>query len=82
MGKVINLSENKPIPPKSETITHEGQRFTVTYDPNAPEHERWVWKLNYVVTYEYFGSQPTIETARQRAKRMITSLNQKEYFGE
>lgn len=82
MGKVINLQDSKPIPPKSESHEFAGQRFTITYDPNAPEHERWVWMLNYVVTYDYYGSQPTRDTARQRATRMINSLNRREDDGE
>jgi hypothetical protein len=81
MGKVIKLSD-KLIPPKSETFEHEGQHYSVTFDPNAPEHERWVWVLDYRVTYQYVGSCPTQATARQRANRYIRSLNAREEVGE
>jgi hypothetical protein len=79
MGKVIPLIT---IPPKSESIEHEGQRFTITYDPNAPEHQRWVWEVRYKVTYPFFGAQPTREAARQRAVRKINSLVAREEDGE
>lgn len=82
MGRVIKLSEAKPIQPKHETFNHEGQKYTVTYDPNAPEHQRWVWELHYVQTYQFFGSSPTLEAARQRANKRIRSLNAREDDGE
>ena len=63
MGKVIELSDVKIIPPKSEAYEHEGQRYKVTYDPNAPEHLRWVWELDYVRTYQFIGSSATLEAS-------------------
>lgn len=82
MRKVIKLSDGKMIPPKSETHEHAGQRYTVTYDPNAPEHERWVWHMDYVRTYPYFGSCPTLDAAQSRAMRRIVLLNKRVFDWE
>ena len=45
------MSERKAIPPKSQAFEHGGQRYTCTFDPNAPPNERWVWQVKYVRHY-------------------------------
>ena len=74
MGKVIPLPTKKLIPPKSETFEHAGQRYTCTYDPNAPPDKRWVWKVDYVCTFTYFGSSPSMENAAKAARLKIHKL--------
>ncbi len=75
MGKVVKLPERKPIPPKTITDTHAGQRYTCTFDPNAPKGEQWVWHVDYVRKYPYFGACPTAEAAASRARRLIHRMN-------
>lgn len=75
MGKVISLSTKKLIPPKRETFEHAGQRYTCMFDPNAPPGRQWVWLVDYVQTYRYFGSSPTMESAAKSARLQIHTLN-------
>lgn len=77
MGKVINMSDRKPIPPKSQTYEHGGQKYTCTFDKNAPAGQQWVWTLNYKRVYPYFGTAPTLEAASVKARRQIHSLNKR-----
>lgn len=74
MGKVI-LLPTKVIPPKSETYEHAGQRYTCTFDPNAPPDKRWVWRVDYVRIYPYYGSCATMEAAAVAARRRIHMSN-------
>jgi hypothetical protein len=71
------LADRKPIPPKSETHEHAGQRYSCTFDPNAPPGEQWVWKIRYIRTYLYFGSSPTMEAAAVKARLKIHNLNKR-----
>lgn len=85
MGKVIKLQSRKPIPPKSINDSHAGQRYTVTFDPNAPPGEQWVWIVDFTRTYRFIGACPTIEHATRDARRRIHRLvtrQQKEEEGE
>ena len=75
VGKVIHMSERKPIPPKSQTFEHGGQKYTCTFDPRAPKSEQWVWTVNYKRTYPYMGSAPTLESASVKARKQIHALN-------
>ena len=76
MGKVIFLS-TKTIPPKRETFEHAGQRYVCEYDPNAPPDRRWVWIVDYVRTYKYFGCSPTMEAAAIAARKQIHTQNKR-----
>lgn len=75
MSQVVYLAERKPIKPKSETFEHGGQKYTCTFDPNAPKHEQWVWTVNYTRVYAHFGACPTMEAAASRARRLIHAMN-------
>ena len=75
MGSVIYLTDKKPIPPKSETFEHAGQRYTCTFDPNAPKDQRWVWKVDYVRIYPQYGACPTMEAAARKARLHIHAMN-------
>ena len=75
MGKVIHMSERKPIPPKSQTFEHGGQKYTCTFDPRALPGSQWVWTVNYKRTYPYMGSAATMEAASVKARRQIHALN-------
>jgi len=77
MGKVILLPTKNRIPPKSETFEHAGQRYTCVFDPNAPPGERWVWLVDYVRTYRYYGSSPSLEAAAIAARKRIHMCNQR-----
>ena len=69
------MAEVTQIPtPKNETGMHRNQRYTLTYDPNAPVHERWVWQVDFVRTYKFFGACPTLDAAKSRALRRITLM--------
>lgn len=78
MAEVIKLAEQrkaKPVTPKSETFDHAGQRYTCRFDPNAPRGQQWVWCVDYVRTYHYSGSGPTMESVAAAARRKIHMLN-------
>ena len=78
MAVVINLAEQrkpKPIPPKTATFEHGGQRYTCRFDPNAVREKQWVWTVSYVRTYQYFGHASTMEGASANARRKIHKLN-------
>ena len=71
---VINLEERmKPIQPKTETRFHNGHRFHLTFDPNAPIGKQWVWRAIVTRTYEFVGEAATIQTAASQAKRRINT---------
>jgi hypothetical protein len=73
MGEIIKMSDHaKPIPPKVTIHEHGGQRYTITYDPVS---KRWVWIVNYVETYTYFGEANTAEAAAIAARRKIHNMN-------
>jgi hypothetical protein len=74
MAEVVYLTARKPIPPKSETFTHAGQKYTCTFDPNAPAHEKWVWQVEFTRTFRYFGNGPTMEYASKAARLKIHKL--------
>lgn len=69
------MADKKPIPPKSETFEHAGQKYTCTFDPNAPKNQQWVWKVDYVRTYPYFGASATMEAAAKKARLLIHNMN-------
>lgn len=73
------MADRKPIPPKSMTIDDAalGQRYTVTFDPNAPRGKQWVWLVDYVRTYRYFGTAHTAEGASVIARKKIQQLNKR-----
>lgn len=75
MAKVVYMAERKSISPKTETFDHGGQKYTCTFDPNAPKHQQWVWHVEYVRKYPYFGSCPTMEAAASKARKLIHSMN-------
>ena len=68
------MAEITPINPKAETGMHHNQRYTITYDPNAPAHERWVWQVDFTRTYKFFGACPTADAAKSRAFRRIMHM--------
>jgi hypothetical protein len=74
MAKVVYLTDRKPIPPKTITDTHAGQRYTCTYDPNAPPHERWVWVVHFKRTYQFYGACSTAEAATKQARKRIHTM--------
>ena len=78
LAEVINLAqkrEAKPIPPKTDTFEHAGQRYTCRFDSNAPPGQQWVWIVNYTRVYRYFGSGPTMEAVAAFARRKIHMMN-------
>jgi hypothetical protein len=70
--------KRKPIPPKTETHEHGGQRYTCRFDPNAPRDSQWVWTVSYVKTYPYLGRASTMEGAAASARRLIHRLNMRQ----
>lgn len=75
MGEVIRMTTSQRMPTKTISDREGDHRYTCTFDPNAPPHERWVWYVDYVRTYRYVGSSPTMEKAVKDARRKIHSLN-------
>lgn len=71
--------KRQPIKPKSESFEEGGQRYTCTYDPNAPKENRWVWEVHYTIVFRYFGSKPTMEAAASTARRKIHALNRMDH---
>lgn len=74
MVGVVYLSERKTIPPKTVTYVHKLQRFTCTFDPNAPPDQRWVWQVNFTQVYKFYGSAPSLEGAQKKARAQIEKL--------
>lgn len=82
MGKVVKLPVRKTVPPKTINDTHAGQRYTVTFDPNAPPHEQWVWVVEFVRTYRIIGAGPTAEAASVKARRRIHAMIKRQQVEE
>lgn len=79
MGIVINMNTvRRNNDTKRVTYEHGGQKYTCAFDPNAPTGEQWVWYVDYVTTYRYVGSAPTMEKAAGDARRKIHHLNKME----
>lgn len=77
MDNIIYMSDHKPssvVKPKSESRSYKGQRFTLIYQPNVPEPQRWAWHLKYTRVYEFTGSAATIEAAAKAAKRQVDTM--------
>lgn len=82
MGIVIQMAAPRNNPEtKRVSYEHAGQKYICTFDPNAPPGAQWVWHVDYVTTYRYIGSAPTMEKAAADARRKIHTLN-KEELGE
>lgn len=75
MAEVIHLPERKPIPPKQVTALHAGQRYTITFDPNAPLHERWMWRVDFTRVYSFIGACASIDLASRQARRRIDRMS-------
>lgn len=71
MTEVVQLQ----IKPKEVTHEYEGQKYTCTFDPNAPSESCWVWQVRYTQVYKLIGNAPTLALAITRAKRKIHSMN-------
>jgi hypothetical protein len=50
------------------------QRYTCTFDPNAPPHARWAWEVNFVRSFKYFGTAPSLPLADRHARKRIQQL--------
>ncbi len=74
---VVSLAEHRNtviVKPKIERRTHNGHRYILRFDPNAPPHIRWIWMVQYTRTYEYVGACDDIEKAARQAERKIREL--------
>lgn len=79
MAEIIKLATaGKGQATKTVTYEHGGQRYTCTYDRNAPIGQQWVWIVDYVVTYRYIGSAATMDKAASDARRKIHALNKRQ----
>jgi hypothetical protein len=74
MTKVVSLATDKGPKPKVINDTHAGQRYTVTFDPNAPVGQQWVWVVNYTRVYQFYGSGTTSDQAAARARVQIHKM--------
>ncbi len=74
MAEIIHMADVRPIPPKVVNSTHMHQRYTCTFDPNAPPHERWAWQVDFTRTYKHFGTAPSLPLADKRARKRIQEL--------
>ena len=77
MDNVIYMAEHKQgitVPPKSEARQYKGQRFTLLFKPTAPVLERWAWHVRFTRTYDFVGSEPTLEKAAKAAQKQIDSM--------
>lgn len=82
MTKVVYMADVHPIKPKSESYTHMNQRYTCTFDPNAPPHQQWVWQVDFVRTYKFFGSAPSLDGAQSRACMRIKQMTDRTHTAE
>lgn len=70
-----NMTQPHPhVPPKSESRMHRAHRYTVRFDPGAPEHMRWTWSVSYTRKYTFHGHAHTIDSAASAARRRIDEL--------
>ena len=74
MQKGVVLDVTGRVKPKEESDFYNGHRYILRFDPNGPEHERWVWKVNFTVVYPYVGASSSIDKARNAARRTIRRL--------
>ena len=75
MAEVLYMQAIKP-----NSVSHEymGQRCTISFDPNAPTGERWVWVMNYVRPIKMFGAAASLEAARKDVQKIITRMTNRE----
>jgi hypothetical protein len=79
MAEIIKLpTSNRGQATKTVTYEHGGQRYTCTFDKNAPADRQWVWHVDYVQTYRYVGSAATMDKAAVEARRKIHALNRRQ----
>ena len=63
------------IRPKQEDGIFNGQRYTLTYDRNAPRDKCWVWQVKYTVSYEFVGNAPDLPIAHRKARDKIREMD-------
>jgi hypothetical protein len=85
-GEVIYLADviarrAAEVRPKSEARTFHNQRYTLQFDPNAPEGQRWHWLVKFTRVFEYRGSAADITRADKAAKAKIAELETRERTG-
>jgi hypothetical protein len=68
---VIPMSVPSKVTPKSETRQHNGHYYHLTYDPNAPDGKKWVWRAVVTKKYVFVGDAATLDAASRGAKRKI-----------
>jgi hypothetical protein len=74
VAEIIRMADVRPIPPKVVSSIHMHQRYTCTFDPNAPPHARWAWEVNFVRSFKYFGTAPSLPLADRHARKRIQQL--------
>jgi hypothetical protein len=82
MADIISMSEHRVIPPKMVQGSHLHQRYTIVFDPNALPSERWVWQIDFVRTFKYYGSAATLTLAQRQACKRIQVLLNKQHRDE
>jgi hypothetical protein len=82
MVEVIYLSDRNVIPPKSITGSHLQQRFSCTFDPNAPIDKRWIWQVDFTRVYKFYGAAVSLARAQQQARKQISKLINAEHHAE
>lgn len=75
MAEVIRLSDRKPIKPKQIVDRDGPHKYTVTFDPNATLGNQWVWQVDYVRVYEFYGATSTQASAVKEARKQILAMN-------
>ena len=68
----------KSIAPKTESVVHLGQRYTLQFDPNAPPECQWVGVIRYTRAFEYIVSAPTNSMGHAACRRQIKQLLDRE----
>lgn len=59
------------VPPKTVNGNYFGQHYTLVFVPNAPNEERWRYKVIITRKFEFTGSASTEARAANDAKKMI-----------
>jgi len=74
----MKMNDVVPIPPKEVKLEHAGQRILIRFDPNGDLGGKWVWIVDYVRKYPYFGRAASLEAATRAAKRRVEKSNKRQ----
>jgi len=66
--------------PKRVQMTHEGVKYSIEFQVDAPVDKQWMWTIQFVrygVTHPFRGHAKSEQQAIHKARRKIEELNER-----